>query len=240
MKLIYFVIIALVLLGLSSKSEAQCRSSLFNQINSDVFLHAYESQAKPEMTQGNKISSQVLLGSEQIFSQHYHSIQKAKKQVLFQTWAFDHNSLPAAYLKKAFVDLAEKRKQAGATTPVKVWMMINVTGLQNFEKEKQEMESFIVDNSLVNPYVQVTIGVYKARLLGANHVKNLIVDNDESIVTGANASHKFNKVGLFDAAWVLRGSISHSMSKDFIEIWKSRISSDRAPVQMEQKPQSGC
>lgn len=215
---------------LSVQAQAQCQSQLFQKMNQDVLLHHYDPLATGETSYDNRIGSKVYIGSKQIFVAAKELIENAKQQILYQTWNFDYDSLPATLLASAFQNLAKNRAKAKAKKPIDVWLIINVTGLQSYRKERQGIIDFIEKHKLNNQYVQIRAGIYRANLLGANHVKNIIVDNKYGLVTGANTSNLFNDDGLFDAGFVVSGSSTNSMSKDFIQIWRTRFPDHAGPA----------
>lgn len=228
------------LLIFSRLTSASCHSELFERLQQKVLLHAYSPLSTAEVTYDNRMGSKAYLGTQEIFGHASKLIENAKRQILFQTWSFDHDSLPAKHLVSALRKLSQNRQKAKAKIPVKVWLLINVTGLQNYEHEKNEYLHFIKSHHLNNQFVKIHLGIYRAKLLGANHAKNLIVDNQYALVTGANTSHYFNSNRLFDAGFALQGKAVHSMSKDFTQIWQHRFKSKISPRLLPANPSDTC
>ena len=143
---------------LTLPGHGACESSFFRELTRRVQNRSFSPLATGMNSNRNYASPEILNGYNKIFSQTYHIMQKAESQILFQTWRFDSNSVPAGCLVKALQDLSKKRQAVGARRPVKVWIMVNLTSLSNLSYEIQRMENFIEKHGLTTPYVHVSFG----------------------------------------------------------------------------------
>ena len=220
---------------------ADCGSTdQFYSVVRDTMARGFTSEANGQITLNNKILGTPVIGPEKIFAEMARLITSAEKQILFQTWRFDYNSLPARYLAGGLRKLAELKRLRGDRTPVDVWFMINVIDSQSRSTERKELEQYLKYHELNNQWVRMHIGIFNADFLAANHAKNLIIDNKVAMVTGANASEYFEEGGMFDVGYNISGEVVDVMSDDFVQVWKNHVSNEVKPTKLSPVRVSSC
>lgn len=234
----------LCFLLVSVVANARCPSLLFTSISDRVLSQSYQEFATGSVTFKNSVESHALIRSSEVFEKAGALIQGAKRNIFVQTWYFDHTSEPAKIFAAELAKLSRGLRQRGQKNPVHIWIMVNVVGFQNAGHERREIERFFADYDLNNAFTQLHIGIFKAKLLGANHAKSISVDNTVAVITGANIFDYVNELSLFDLGFVVRGQIVHQINADFVDIWHQYIGSEPAPklekLALRGKPTQNC
>jgi phosphatidylserine/phosphatidylglycerophosphate/cardiolipin synthase-like enzyme len=217
------IFLILLVFSVSSSASAGCRSSLFSIISHNTTNQSYSALGTGEETSRNVVETKALIRGEEIFHKAGQLMLKAQKNIYMQTWRFDHRSFPARAFAAYLEELSKRMGQQKRKNPVDVWMLINVTDLQNLVQEKKEIDYFVKHLNISPKYIRIHVGIYDAKTLAASHTKSISVDHKSAVVMGANMSDNYNGRGFFDLGFVVHGEVVHSIDKDFVQIWHSYV-----------------
>ena len=179
----------------------------------------------------NKVDDKIYVYSDAIFGKIHSLVQMAEKHVYLQTWTFMPKTKPALYLADAIRKLHARRVRQNKTGTVHIWLMLNIISLQNRDNERRKVHRYIVDQGLDLQGIEIHVGFFQAKLLGANHAKTVSVDNKVALITGANFSPSNNGKGFFDLGFVVSGEVVKTLDYDFIQTWISFIDSSEQPTE---------
>ena len=214
--------LTLILIVLSSiTTHAACRSHSFSSWPS--FSADYKAGADGKYTDRNWVDESIYTHSDGIFGKVHQLVVAAEKNVYLQTWTFHPKTKPALYLADAIRKLHARRVRERKTGVVHIWMMLNIISLQNHENQKNKLQKYIQDNGLDLEGIEIHVGFFKAKLLGANHVKTVSVDHKVALITGANFSPANNKKGFFDLGFIVKGDVLKNIDYDFVQTWISYL-----------------
>ncbi len=222
------IFLILFIFWFGPNAYASCGSRTFNSWN--MLRKAYPAGADPLLTSSNWVDDRIYTHADGIFGKIHQLIQTAEKHVYIQTWTFQPKTKPALYLADAIRKLHARRTSQGKRDTVHVWLLLNIISLQNETHQRQQVEQYIIDQGLNLNGIKIHVGFFKAKLLGANHVKTVSVDNKVALVTGANFSVSNNGLGFFDLAFVVKGDVLKSLDYDFVQTWISFIKSGPQPT----------
>ncbi len=180
-------------------------------------------------TTSNWVDPSIYTHADGIFGKVHQLVQTAESHVYIQTWTFHPKTKPALYLADAIRRLHARRTQQGRRNPVHIWLMLNIISLQNEAVEQQKMDRYIVEQGLDLDGIEIHVGFFKAKLLGANHVKTVSVDHKVALITGANFSPSNNGKGFFDLGFVVKGDVLKSLDYDFVQTWQSFVKTETQP-----------
>ena len=171
----------------------------------------------------NRASRTVVHEGTEIFAAMADLIAGAEQEVDLQTWRWDPGAGPEIAVLGGLQRLADRlaSERAGTRTkPVEVRLLLNVipsTDGRLFEKLSGALEGMHLDPALVH----VTLARFQANLLGANHVKGLVVDGSRVFVSGANMSSDFFDEGnrYWDVGYRFDGAVARGLRNDFAVAW---------------------
>lgn len=169
----------------------------------------------------NSASKTVVHEGTEIFATMADLIAGAEQEVDLQTWQWDPGAGPEIAILGGIRRLADRLAGEGARAkPVEVRLLLNVipsTDGRLFEKLSGSLEKMALDPALVH----VTVARFMAALLGANHVKGLVVDGSRVFVSGANMSADFFDEGnrYWDVGYRFDGAVGRGLRKDFAIAW---------------------
>ena len=180
----------------------------------------------------NRADAMVYLGGEQIFPKMKELIRNATSEVLFVTYFWQTDSDPAQTILEALDELYENRKNAGATTPIVVRMIINraaihedgrlfATGSADALAEAIAQKEF--DTNVLD--ITVAASANDAWHPGAWHSKYVVVDGRHAIITGANTQHQndYNSDAWNDLGFYVSGLIGQGFVSDFEFDWQKAV-----------------
>ena len=169
----------------------------------------------------NRASKTVVHEGPEIFATMADLIAGADQEVDLQTWRWDPGAGPEIAVLSGIHRLADRLAVEGARThPVEIRLLLNVipsTDQYLFSKLSASLEAMQLDPKLVH----VTVARFAATLLGANHVKGLVVDGSKVLVSGANMSSDFWDEGnrYWDVGYRFDGAVARGLRKDFAVAW---------------------
>ncbi len=222
------VIFTILLLLATHHLRASCGSSAFNSWN--TLRTAYPTGADARLTNSNWVDDKIYTHADGIFGKIHQLVQTAEKHVYLQTWTFQPKTKPALYLADAIRKLAARRASQRKQGTVHIWLLLNILSLQNEEQQQRKIDRYIEEQGLNLAGIEIHVAFFKAKLLGANHVKTVSVDNKVALVTGANFSVSNNGLGFFDLGFVLKGDVLKSLDYDFVQTWISFVKSGPNPT----------
>lgn len=157
------------------------------------------------LTYRNTADPKVLQGGKEIFGAHEEMIAGADHEVLLQTYVWDSSN-----------GLRDPLDLVGAL----VHGNLDDEAFAGWKPHRWSDDmAGEVDNLQLDPrYVQIETVGYDQGLLGAMHVKALVVDARKLLVTGANVQPFFDDdVDWFDAAFVMEGEVALGVRSQFEE-----------------------
>jgi phosphatidylserine/phosphatidylglycerophosphate/cardiolipin synthase-like enzyme len=164
----------------------------------------------------------LLLDGPQIFPAMRELIASAEHEVDFQTYVWEADSDPARDIMRGISDLAQKRAAAGATTPVKVRFLFDVSTI-GFGSQVVAMPQAWAQFAALHvdhKYVDFELAGVTRTGLGALHKKTVVVDGRAAILTGANpqAHHDYEQPWR-DAGYRFTGEVVLALQDDFDATW---------------------
>lgn len=171
----------------------------------------------------NRASKTVVHEGPEIFATMADLIAGAEQEVDLQTWRWDPGAGPEIAVLSGIHRLADRLARApeGARKqPVEIRLLLNVipsTDQHLFPRLSASLEAMKLDPKVVH----VTLARFAATLLGANHVKGLVVDGSKVLVSGANMSSDFWDEGnrYWDVGYRFDGAVARGLRKDFAVAW---------------------
>jgi len=174
------------------------------------------------LTTKNYADPTVRIDGPQIFPAFRALIGGAKHEVDLQTYVWERGSDPTNDILNGLTDLAARRAVSGDREPVVVRFLFDASGL-NFgstidalPQAWADVEALELDPALV----RFELAGFHHLAFGNLHVKTLVVDGKEAIVTGANpqAHHDYAEPWR-DAGFHLSGEVAHALQDDFDDAW---------------------
>lgn len=212
---------------------ARCSSELFDELSVTTLNQSYPPLSSANLAFNNSVDTQALIRGRSIFSKAGELMLKARKHIYIQTWSFEGDSESAKIIAYYLQKLAAQKAKNKEKGPVQVWFMINITDLENMLVEKTKVDNYIKRYGLNNDHVKLNIGIFNARLLGANHAKSISIDERYAVITGANMTKYNNGIGFYDLGFVVKGDIVKAINHDFREIWNNLVTSSFKFVTMD-------
>jgi phosphatidylserine/phosphatidylglycerophosphate/cardiolipin synthase-like enzyme len=183
---------------------------------------------KGSVTDENYVTSRsvadpkLLLDGPQIFPAFRELIASAKHDVNLQTYVWEPDSDPARDILGGLADLARRRAANGATEPVRVRFLFDVStigfGSQvvTLPQTWAQVEALKLDAR----YVRFELAGVQRSGMGALHKKTVVVDGREAIITGANpqAHHDYD-MPWRDAGYRFTGEVVLALQDDFDATW---------------------
>ena len=169
----------------------------------------------------NRASKTVVHEGPEIFAAMADLVAGAEHEVDLQTWRWDPGAGPEVAVLGGIRRLADRLAAAGPReAPGEIRLLLNLipsTDGRLFEKLSASLERLALDPALVH----VTLSRFAATLLGANHVKGLVVDGTKAFVSGANMSADFWDEGnrYWDVGYRFDGAVAGGLRKDFAIAW---------------------
>ena len=169
----------------------------------------------------NRASKTVVHEGPEIFAAMADLIAGAEQEVDLQTWRWDPGAGPEIAVLGGIHRLADRLASEGPRAqPVEIRLLLNVipsTDQHLFPKLSASLEAMKLDPKRVH----VTLARFAATLLGANHVKGLVVDGSKVLVSGANMSSDFFDEGnrYWDVGYRFEGAVARGLRKDFAAAW---------------------
>lgn len=173
----------------------------------------------------NLVSQKVLVDPKVVWSEFARLVPYAKSEIGVQTFAWASDSEPAKTFLDSLSALQERRKAEGATTPIKVRIMIDEmnTGLNGNLKPKEmreNLEEEVRKRGLDPRLVDVSIGLFIHKLGGSQHGKSAYIDNRVALVTGSNMNDADDfETGEHDSGFLYGGEAPNAARVDFDQTW---------------------
>ena len=204
--------------------QTDCASPAFLAIKQAT--SAVANHGSYDFSTQNRASRTVVHEGTEIFAAMADLVAGAEQEVNLQTWRWDPGAGPEIAVLGGIQRLADRLAAEGAgagskrAKPVEVRLLLNVipsTDGRLFEKLSAALEGLRLDPALVH----VTVARFQANLLGANHVKGLVVDGSRVFVSGANMSSDFFDEGnrYWDVGYRFDGAVGRGLRKDFAVAW---------------------
>jgi phosphatidylserine/phosphatidylglycerophosphate/cardiolipin synthase-like enzyme len=199
--------------------QTDCASPAFLAIQQAT--SAVRANGSYDFSVQNRASKTVVHEGPEIFAVMADLIAGADREVNLQTWRWDPGGGPEKAVLGGIQRLADRLAGAGArSSPVEIRLLLNVipsTDGKLFEKLSVSLEKMALDPTRVH----VTLARFSANLLGANHVKGLVVDGARVLVSGANMSSDFWDEGAryWDVGYRFDGAVARGLRKDFAVAW---------------------
>ena len=169
----------------------------------------------------NRASKTIVHEGPEIFAAMADLIAGAEQEVALQTWRWDPGAGPEIAILAGIHRLADRLASEGPRKqPVELRLLLNVipsTDQNLFPRLSASLEVMKLDPTRVH----VTLARFGATLLGANHVKGLVVDGSKVLVSGANMSSDFWDEGnrYWDVGYRFDGAVGRGLRKDFAVAW---------------------
>jgi phosphatidylserine/phosphatidylglycerophosphate/cardiolipin synthase-like enzyme len=175
-------------------------------------------------TQRNVADPAALIDGPQIFPAFRELIASAEHHVNLQTYVWEPDTDPTNEIVAGLRDLAERRAAAApAGPPVAVRFIFDVSTLgfgstvTALPRAWAQVEALHLDPKLVTFELA---GFYHVAM-GNLHVKTLVVDGRDAIVTGANPQAHHNYAQPWrDAGYKLHGDVAAALLADFDDAWQ--------------------
>ncbi|MEA2751453.1 MAG: cardiolipin synthase [Myxococcales bacterium] len=213
--------------AVTTEGASTTQSALSEDCASPTFLaikraaSAVASHGSFDASVQNRASKTVVHEGTEIFATMADLIAGAEQEVNLQTWRWDPGAGPEIAILEGIRRLAERLASEGKRAkPVEVRLLLNVIPSSDshlFEKLSASLEAMRLDSTRLH----VTVARFAANLLGANHVKGLVVDGSKVFVSGANMSSDFYEEGnrYWDVGYRFDGAVARGLRKDFAVAW---------------------
>ena len=200
----------------------------------DVFdyqevLEASSFLGKDIYSRKNIVDKKVYIKGPEIFGAHRRLIAAAQEEVLIQTYVWESVSSSAKEILTGLQEL-EKNHRANCAncSPVIVRIVANhgptaldivasITGNEKVSDSGADARVAVKALNLDPRVVDAEVLTYKHKALGTNHAKNIVVDGQIAIVTGANPQ-RFNDpdINWNDLGFMVGGDVVRGLRKDLI------------------------
>jgi len=175
-------------------------------------------------TQANAADPRPLIDGPQIFPAFRALIASAQHHVSLQTYVWEPGSDPANEILAGLTDLARRRaSEAPNDPPVTVRFLFDVSTL-NFGSTWTALPrtwASVQALGLDARHVRFELAGFYHLAMGNLHVKTLVVDGRDAIVTGANPQAHHNYAAPWrDAGFRFSGDVAVALLGDFDNAWR--------------------
>lgn len=175
-------------------------------------------------TARNAADTDALIDGPQIFPKFRELIAGANYDVVLQTYVWEVGSDPANEILAGLTELARRRAaEAPTAPPVTVRFLIDAStvGFGSSTKTLPQLQASVDALGLDPARVRFELAAFYHIAFGNLHVKTLVVDGRDAIITGANPQAHHN----YDAPWRdsgyhLTGDVAVSLLADFDSAWR--------------------
>jgi phosphatidylserine/phosphatidylglycerophosphate/cardiolipin synthase-like enzyme len=181
-------------------------------------------------TRENIFDRKAYIRGPAIFQAHRRLIAEAQEEVLLQTYVWESESASAREIMQGLEDLQTNRQKLcpNCREPVVVRILANygptlldvvnkiIAGVPILDYGADARKA-IMAMGLDPKVLDLQVLTYAHKGFGSNHVKNLVVDGQIALVTGANAQ-RFNDpdINWYDVGYVMGGDIAKGLRIDAI------------------------
>lgn len=176
------------------------------------------------VTERNAADAMPLIDGPEIFPAFRELIASAQHHVVLQTYIWESGSDPANDILEGLVELDQRRAlEAPDAGPVMVRFMADASRL-GFGSSKSDLEQLLhdVESLHLDPnHVDFELAGFFHLAFGNLHVKTLVVDGYEAILTGANPeAHHNDDAPWRDAGYRFHGDVALALLADFDNAWR--------------------
>jgi phosphatidylserine/phosphatidylglycerophosphate/cardiolipin synthase-like enzyme len=175
-------------------------------------------------TSNNSADTDVLIDGPQIFPAFRALIAKARHHVSMQTYVWEPNTDPTNEILAGLRDLAARLEAERAEEPVTVRFLVDasIIGFGSKIEALPQLWASLEALRLDPRYVKFEVAGFFHIALGNLHVKTLVVDGRDAIVTGANPQAHHNYAAPWrDSGYRFTGDIAVSLLADFDHAWRT-------------------
>jgi len=175
------------------------------------------------LTTRNVADPTVRIDGPQIFPTFRQLIGRARHEIDLQTYVWEPDTDPTNEILAGLIDLARRKAlEPAGGEPVTVRFLFDVSEL-NFGSTIDALPvtwANIESLGLDPAYVRFELAGFHHQTFGNLHVKTLVVDGTEAIITGANpqAHHDYAEPWR-DAGYRLSGEVAGALQEDFDDAW---------------------
>jgi phosphatidylserine/phosphatidylglycerophosphate/cardiolipin synthase-like enzyme len=175
------------------------------------------------LTANNRAERRALIDGPEIFPAFRDLIASATVEVDLQTYVWEPDSDPANEILAGLAELARRRAAAPGTDPVVVRFLFDVSvagfgsRIDTLPLAWASIEALALDPA----HVRVELAGFFHVAFGNLHVKTVVVDGRDAIITGANpqAHHDYAEPWR-DAGFRLAGDVALALREDFDDAWR--------------------
>ncbi|MEZ6184228.1 MAG: phosphatidylserine/phosphatidylglycerophosphate/cardiolipin synthase family protein [Planctomycetota bacterium] len=167
---------------------------------------------------GNQVAQRLLVTGPEIFGAVERLIAGAEHEVMIQSYLWKTPCQAGDAIFAGLKTLEDRRRQQGATTPVRVFVVIDKHwslrgNLKNLERD-------VAAAGLDPRYVQIQTAPFKQRYYGLLHTKAYLVDGARAILTSANVHPPQDAPGpWFELGYPVEGPVCAAMRAEFAQLW---------------------
>lgn len=176
------------------------------------------------VTTNNAADTDVMIDGPQIFPAFRALIASARHHVSLQTYVWEPGSDPTNEILAGLRDLVARRTAANDTSPpvtVRLLLDAAIVGFGSNTKTLPALVGELEALALDPRHVTFEVAGFFHVAFGNLHVKTLVVDGRDAIVTGANpqAHHNYDSPWR-DSGYRFTGDIAVSLLADFDNAWR--------------------
>jgi phosphatidylserine/phosphatidylglycerophosphate/cardiolipin synthase-like enzyme len=183
--------------------------------------------------QGNHVARRVLIDGPEIFAAAARLIETAEREVLIQSFHWQDRCEAADRIVDGLKALQARRQAAGATTPVRVHLVVDHNRLIGELRRNPSEAAKTIQRANLDPrYVKVEQAKHTHWLFGALHSKSFVIDGERAMVLSANV-HDFqdaNPTPWHELGFEVAGPVARSLRADFTQLWKAETKQDLSPL----------
>lgn len=175
------------------------------------------------LTTRNVADPDLLLDGPEIFPAFRRLIGRARHEVALQTYVWEPETDPTDEILAGLIDLDRRRALEPADQPpvvVRLLFDVSALGFGSTYTALPRTHAAIASLALDPRHVQVELAGFYHETFGNLHVKTLVVDGREAIITGANPqAHHDYATPWRDAGFKLSGEVAGALQDDFDDAW---------------------
>jgi phosphatidylserine/phosphatidylglycerophosphate/cardiolipin synthase-like enzyme len=176
------------------------------------------------MTARNYVDPDVLIEGPEIFPKMAELIAGAKREVLFQTFIWDGESVAAKTIIGALGRLQDRLRAEAPEAPVRVRIVVDASRLGLMSKRTSDIMPIIaaaIEEQHLDPsLVDWQIAAFEHTFLGVTHSKTLVVDGVQAVITGANPEIVHDPGEPWhDSGYQVSGEVARALMADFDYAW---------------------
>lgn len=182
------------------------------------------------VTAANAASPRVLVRGPAIFGRKSELIAQAQREVTYQTFVWEPDSMPVQRLLRGVKKLEAQRRlhAAKGDPPVQVHILIDASDAgilaMPFPDGVQHVTQSLEDLDLDPRYVTYDVAAYPHALTGNLHSKVLVVDGQHAVVTGANPEAKHEGAHpWYDLGFEVSGEVATALRSELAEAWSHGV-----------------